>query len=305
MPYSGLVRKDKLKENKAMRMEVPPASAYRGVDFFVDSEIPLRVIHVESGLSYPDHTHDFHELVLICGGSGLHRTGGTEYEVRRADVFLIPRGASHGYEHTKNFDYINIVFDAAVLFDRGAPAGTPDSFDPSSPTMGGLHRKLSAFGFREILSLFNRIDQELLHRRIGYAGMIRALFAEAWCLLARECLQEYEERSGDPHTRVKWVIRYLEREGGPNVSVADMASEAGMSVRNFHRVFRGITGKPPLVYINGLRIRRARSLLEETDLTVTQIAGLVGFDDSNYFTKLFKNIVGVAPRLYRNQGGLK
>ncbi len=283
-----------------MRMDVPPASAYRGVDFFVDPQIPLRVIHVENAPSFPDHTHDFHELVLVCGGSGIHRTNGAEYKVKRADVFLLPRGATHGYTGTDQFDYVNVVFDASVLFAKGAPAGTPGSFDSSFPSMDGRHRKLSAFGFREILNLVNRMDQELLQRKIGYGGMIRALFEEVWCLLVRECSREYEGRSGNPHERVEWVIRYLEKEGGPDVSVADMASESGMSVRNFHRVFRTIAGMPPSAYINGLRIERARSLLEETELTVTQIAGLVGFDDSNYFTKIFKSTVGVSPRRYRN-----
>ena len=284
-----------------MRMEIPPASAYRGADFFVDPEIPLRVIHVESGPAFPEHTHDFHELVLVYGGAGIHRSGGADYETRRGDAFLIPRGASHAYTGTADFDYINVVFDARVLFENGAPAGSADSFDPSGSGPIGRPRRLSEFVFRDVLGLVNRMDQELLQRGVGYRGMIRGLFAQTWCLLVREFSAEYGEGSGDPLERVRRVIRYLETEGGPDVPVADMASEAGMSVRNFHRVFRRLAGAPPSAYVNGLRIERARVLLEETEMTVTQIAGLVGFDDSNYFAKLFRNTVGVSPLQHRNR----
>jgi AraC-like DNA-binding protein/quercetin dioxygenase-like cupin family protein len=296
-----LVRKDKLLDNRAMRMEIPPASSYHGADFFVDPEIPLRVIHVESSPPFPLHSHDFHELVVICGGRGLHLYEGGSVELGRGDAFLIPRGMSHGYAASEDLDYVNVVYDAEALFGGVPPVGTRDSFDPSEGRSDGRPLGLSAFGFREILGLINRMDQEILLGRFGHRMMVRGLFWEIWCLLARECSDSDEEGPADPRSRVKRVMGYLEREGGPDVPVSDMASEAGMSVRNFHRVFRDVAGMPPSAYINGIRIERAKSLLLETDMTVTQIAGLVGYDDSNYFTELFKNTEGVSPGRFRKR----
>lgn len=81
-----------------------------------------------------------------------------------------------------------------------------------------------------------------------------------------------------------------------------MAAEAGTSERNFRRAFKKETGNAPLAYVNQARIRAACELLSASDKTVTQIAGLVGYEDSNYFARQFRRIAGCSPREFRDKG---
>ena len=71
-----------------------------------------------------------------------------------------------------------------------------------------------------------------------------------------------------------------------------------MSKRTFLRVFRAATGATPIAYLIGVRIRRAAELLRQGGVTVTEAAMRVGFEDSNYFSRQFRKVMGVTPRSY-------
>jgi AraC family transcriptional regulator, L-rhamnose operon transcriptional activator RhaR len=284
-----------------MKLEVPPASFYPGKEFFAGYELPLRVIHVEPSPAFPRHRHGFNELVVACAGSGRHIVDDAEYEMRPGDVFLIPRGSFHEYSEPRKLGYINVLFEATALFgDEDWPAG-PDSFACASASdRGTRYFRLSPFGLREVVGIINRMDQELFQLRGGYAFMARALFMQLWATLARKCERSSDE--GESSTsRLERLLELLERESASRISVEDMAREAGTCVRNFHRVFKGLTGSTPLVYLNMLRVEKARALLDDGDRTVAQIASLVGYEDGNYFARQFKRFVGCSPSRYRER----
>ena len=82
-------------------------------------------------------------------------------------------------------------------------------------------------------------------------------------------------------------------------SVGEYAAMCHMSESRFEHVFKEATGISPLEYILGIRIERAKRLLETTDLRNQQIAEEVGFCDANYFSRAFKKRVGMSPANYR------
>ena len=67
------------------------------------------------------------------------------------------------------------------------------------------------------------------------------------------------------------------------------------------RVFRKATGQTPIEYLVRLRIQKSTELLRNTDFSITEIALQVGFNDSNYFTRQFRNSLGESPRSYRQK----
>jgi len=58
-----------------------------------------------------------------------------------------------------------------------------------------------------------------------------------------------------------------------------------------------------MAYLNKIRIEKGRHLLKNTDIPLVDIAGLVGYEDQSYFTKVFKRLTGVSPGKYRESGG--
>lgn len=274
-----------------MRMDIAPAPFYPGRDFFTGYELPLRVIHVENGPAYPLHEHGFHELVIVGGGTALHLFEGTELETRPGDVFLVPKGASHGYVRPERFDYVNVIFASAALGDDDRD-GTIDLFN------GCFRARLSRFELREAMALVNGLDAEIHQLRPGSVPM-----ASAWFTLLRGTIARRigaDRPAGESASaRVERVVAYLRGERTSDPSVEDMAAEAGMGVRHFHRVFKSLAGRTPTAFKHEQRIERACALLLGTDMTASQIASLVGYDDGTYFARQFKRIKGLSPLQFR------
>jgi signal transduction histidine kinase/DNA-binding LacI/PurR family transcriptional regulator/AraC-like DNA-binding protein/DNA-binding LytR/AlgR family response regulator len=101
---------------------------------------------------------------------------------------------------------------------------------------------------------------------------------------------------------VRQAMVYLHQHYAESISRKDLAHYLGMSSDYLTYSFRREVGMTPIAYLNRYRINQAKSLLEETDKNVTEIAMLVGFFDSGYFSRVFRRQVGVSPDAYRRTG---
>lgn len=95
------------------------------------------------------------------------------------------------------------------------------------------------------------------------------------------------------------VMRRLDQHLAEPYDLAALAGAVNVSTRTLLRRFAAQTGRTPLDYLQTSRVRRARHLLETTDLTVAAIAGTVGYRDPNSFAALFARHTGRRPRDYR------
>jgi len=86
-----------------------------------------------------------------------------------------------------------------------------------------------------------------------------------------------------------------------DISLAELAEQAGMSKYHFCRVFKKHLDRSPISYLIDLRIDRARTLLRTTDLSMSEIATLVGFNDISNFSRKFKELNNVSPSRYRKE----
>ena len=97
----------------------------------------------------------------------------------------------------------------------------------------------------------------------------------------------------------RWLPDHLDVD----LAVETLAARAGMSARNFARVFRRETGTTPAAYVEELRVETARRLLEDTGLTVAAVATRVGFAHAETLHRAFRRRVGTTPDRYRQHFG--
>jgi transcriptional regulator GlxA family with amidase domain len=97
------------------------------------------------------------------------------------------------------------------------------------------------------------------------------------------------------------LLAGLRGEAMQDLSVAERAARLGVEPRQLRRVVRRSAGCTPSEFIHRTRVNRAKTLLAETDLAVTQIARLVGFGDPAYFSRHFRASVGTSPTAFRSQ----
>ncbi|MGN8224312.1 GlxA family transcriptional regulator [Gracilimonas sp. BCB1] len=100
---------------------------------------------------------------------------------------------------------------------------------------------------------------------------------------------------------IRDLQQWLFKSYAENIKVADLASRANMSQRNFMRRFKAATGETPINYVQRLRIKAARHLLENDLKTVREVCREVGYEDVNFFRKLFKRFTGLTPTTYRDR----
>jgi len=84
-------------------------------------------------------------------------------------------------------------------------------------------------------------------------------------------------------------------------SVPQLAKSVGLSTSQFTRRVRAITGMPPREYLIRERINRACSLLGETSRSITEIAGLLGYNDPSYFIRQFQHVMKTTPANFRRE----
>ena len=95
------------------------------------------------------------------------------------------------------------------------------------------------------------------------------------------------------------VIHYMRENLERKLSLEDIALHTGYSLSHISALFTKQTGYSPLAYFNHLKIQQACNLLDFTDMKVNQICYKIGIEDSYYFSRLFRKIMGMSPREYK------
>lgn len=100
---------------------------------------------------------------------------------------------------------------------------------------------------------------------------------------------------------VRSCIALIQQRLTDTLSVDDLAKELGITRQYLSAQFRKELGRTPVEYINYERIRLSKYYLRQNQFSITQIAMMCGYSDSNYFGRTFKNLTGKTPRQYRLQ----
>jgi len=90
-------------------------------------------------------------------------------------------------------------------------------------------------------------------------------------------------------------LTFIHEHYAEPISVKTLAQMVPMSEGYFCRHFRRQIGMTPVQYINQYRVNRATSLLKATDCSIMEAAYAVGFQNANYFARVFKNILHISP----------
>jgi len=108
-------------------------------------------------------------------------------------------------------------------------------------------------------------------------------------------------RGGLAPWQVRRATEMIEANVGSDMPLSVLAAEVGLSPYQFARAFKTSMGKPPHAYQTGLRLARAKSLLECSELSVTEIAMEVGYESSQALARLFQRSVGMSPSAFRRE----
>lgn len=224
-----------------------------------------------------------YDLWWVLEGRGQIILNGQSIELRPGRCFILRPGAE--IRATQDPAYRLLVF--AV------------HFEPRDPT------RMAQFPFegqfvqdREFLEIMARHSENFFQRgdanaRLQSAGLVQQILLKLWDELEHPRISAADRNIGQ-------IMQTIRLEPGRSWKVAEMARQAGLSRSQFTRRFQKVAGVPPNTFVIKARLDRAKHLLLETDMTLSNIAEALGYQDIYFFSRQFKAITGFAPSHFRN-----
>lgn len=150
--------------------------------------------------------------------------------------------------------------------------------------------------------LFRSILDELKRKRRNYKNACNYHFLMILDILSNNSKKPVKSVSNDKKRAIKNMLITIESNIGDYYNTAQLAELCNYAPSTFIKIFKQVTGVPPITYLNDKKLENAAYLLSETDYSVSDISDMQGFRNQFYFSKLFKQKYGVAPLQYRKYG---
>lgn len=278
--------------------------------YFPDKKIRVAVSRQVRQSPMGQHRHEFFEIAVVLSGSGVHVTDHFRHRIEARDVLVLHSRRAHGYERTEDLNLINIMIRADLMERLGRELRDLPGYH-SLFTLESVrwhrddyisHLRLSPSELAQLEEWTDRLEEET--HRTGQGG---SLLAEAHLTLIIGMLCRcYGRKAGLPvrsEGRFGRILSWIEKNLDRSISVSDLAREMGMSERTLHRQFSSVVGTTPANYLMHTRIRRAAEQLSGhhwEKKRISDVAAACGFEDSNYFSRCFRQVIGKTPRQYRN-----
>ncbi|WP_312952540.1 HTH-type transcriptional activator RhaS [Superficieibacter sp.] len=261
------------------------------VDFFPSGSASVAIEPRLPQAAFPEHHHDFHEIVIVEHGTGIHVFNGQPYTISGGTICFVRDHDRHLYEHTDNLCLTNVLYRSpeAFQFLSGLNLLLPQEQDGNYPS----HWRVNQTALTQVRQIVGQLEQHDDAPDAPERANRELLFMQLLVLLRKSSLAQNAE---DNDARLNQLIVWLEEHFAEDVCWESLADGFSLSLRTLHRQLKQYTGLTPQRYLNRLRLIKARHLLRHSDESVTDIAYRCGFGDSNHFSTLFRREFSWSPR---------
>ena len=150
--------------------------------------------------------------------------------------------------------------------------------------------------------IFKQMIHELQRCQTHYPEILTLLLRQLFILIHRQLTREHTRKNDYLEEEMSLAMQFFNDNYNTEVNIEEYASARGMSVSWFIRSFKQYTHTTPMQYIVSRRITNAQMLLETTNYNITEIGQIVGYDNSLYFSRIFRKQKGMSPSEYRKSG---
>ncbi|HLQ71063.1 MAG TPA: AraC family transcriptional regulator [Bacillota bacterium] len=222
-------------------------------------------------------------------GSGKIRIGQQTNDLYPGDAFFIKIPSDHAYflptdSETWEFIYITLFGDEVF-----------ECYEKVRKEIGHI-LKLDVYS-PPIYSIFNTLNKAA-NRQIN-DGFEASASAYDFLMKLYASLFYVKQEDTLP-SAITRATAFIDNNFHDSISLDDIVAASGLSKYHFTRLFHEKMNTTPIQYLTKLRINKAIELLKNEQLTIEVIALKVGFSNGNYFTKVFRSYLGVAPSAFRN-----
>lgn len=235
------------------------------------------------------HTHNHTELFFIVSGKGQFLIQDQIFPVDVNNLVIINPNVTHTEDsiNAQPLEYI-------VLGIEGIELAT-------SANSNGQFCILDHFESLEISSCLRNILREMELKNTGYKDICQAYMEILIIRLMRNTALSVQTEAPGPSGNHQCVAikRYIDLHFKEPLTLEQLSEEAHMSKYYLSHAFKREYGVSPINYLISRRISESKYLLAETDLSMSQIAQLLGFSSLSYFSQVFRKTHGTSPMEFR------
>jgi len=252
-------------------------------------------------VKYP-HRHDFFEVLYLQKGSGYHVIDANKYEIKPPCVFFMSPGQAHKLELSNDIEGFIFIFTADFYLLNRSNQNSLIEF-PFFYTIHQDNPPLLLADEKDIRFLENLFRQSIAEiSRPGnyFLEMLRSILDLILnTCAARYLVNENMLNKGKGQILVKRFFHLVEENHQKNLSLSDYSEMIGVTPNHLTQTVKLLTGKTSSQIIKAKQLLEIKRLLVHTNLSVSEIANQLNFEDQSYFTKFFKRETRMTPIQYR------
>ncbi len=237
------------------------------------------------------HWHEHIEMLYMTGGECEFICNGKSFDVHSGDLVVVNSAEIHSFVAKGTAEYYSILLYPDFLSDIKRI---------STPICNRVRGDETVKGF------LSDLHSEYSEMKTGADMAMKGILYTLLTYLYRNYLYAGEDANDGPMARemlnrLDLVLKYISEHYHEKITTCLLAEMCYLSEAHFCRFFKGATGKTVTKFVNEYRVEKARVLLSKTDESISKIATEVGFEDPNYFSRVFRTITGTSPQEYRQQ----
>lgn len=285
-----------------MHGKLPNASGIKQEEFFLtDVDVAVRSYAAHSrtvmpGWLFPTHHHPMFELNMVLSGNQICRADGERFEMGPGDLVLLKPDAKHECEAAgeREMRYCCVHFDVDEPALRQALCGMRHTYHAADSPL--------ADALRPILGKLAEVKPMTKWEALPFLFQLLTAHSQLLSKSPASLVGVTQESGGIASRmaeRLNGLLAERHAEADDDYRISAIAQELGYSAAYCNRIFRKVFGVSPRQYLSKLKLREARLLLLNRELTIDAVADKLGYKDTSQFSKQFKRWTHLSPSQYR------
>lgn len=250
----------------------------------------------------------FNDLVvtsMLRGKKVMHLFDDPEFEYLPGETVIVPGNVEMKIDFPEASTN-NPTQCLALAIDHGKIHETLNFLNERYPKeeANGWHLNHENYFFynnTELAATLNKLIRECMSISVTKDALVDLALQELLVRIVQtQTVQRIDTgKSIDANSPIVAIAEYIRANITNPINLKDMSEKACMSTTSFYRYFKRELGMSPIEFILNEKIKHAKSLLKNPGIQVNEVCFMAGFDDCNYFIRIFKKYEGITPKQYQ------
>lgn len=274
-----------------------------------EDSFPMLVSHerlsrYESG-SFLWHWHPEIEITLVQSGEMLYKINHCSFHLKEGDLLFGNANVLHCgcMLHHGDCQYLSITFDPKLVYGFHQSAIYQKYVEPliQDFSLPAIHFDGTEEWHKSISGIVGEIIRPYREQPAFYELDLAIKLQAFWKTILENAIPciSYTRHDRIAYDRIRQMMAYIEMHYRDKIQLKDIAESLHLCTSECSRLFKNYMNVSLFTFLQEYRIERSLEYLMDTANPISDVAARVGFEDSNYYSKVFTRLKGVSPREYR------